>query len=123
MHHQFVNDWGILYAKSMTLTEIQRALTTLDTKPRQSLGQNFLHDQNLARWIVARLGLHAGDHVVEIGPGLGALTEHLLSEDITVTLIEKDRSMVAWLAERFRDSRVELFHMDALDFDLRNLYG
>ncbi len=107
----------------MTLTEIQRALTTLDTKPRQSLGQNFLHDQNLARWIVARLGLHAGDHVVEIGPGLGALTEHLLSEDITVTLIEKDRSMVAWLAERFRDSRVELFHMDALDFDLRNLYG
>ncbi|MFZ4681962.1 MAG: 16S rRNA (adenine(1518)-N(6)/adenine(1519)-N(6))-dimethyltransferase RsmA [Terrimicrobiaceae bacterium] len=107
----------------MTLTEIQQALAALDTRPRQSLGQNFLHDQNLARWIVARLGLQAGDHVVEIGPGLGALTEQLLSEDVTVTLIEKDRSMVAWLTEKFRDPRVELFHMDALDFDLRNLYG
>ncbi len=107
----------------MTLTEIQQALATLDTKPRQSLGQNFLHDQNLALWIVARLGLQPGDHVVEIGPGLGALTEHLLQSDVTVTLIEKDRSMVKWLREKFRDPRVELFHMDALDFDLRNLYG
>jgi len=107
----------------MTLTEIQQALTTLDTRPRQSLGQNFLHDQNLARWIVARLDLQPGDHVVEIGPGLGALTEHLLAADVTVTLIEKDRKMVTWLQEKFCDPRVELFHEDALDFDLRNLYG
>jgi len=107
----------------MTLTEIQHALATLNTRPRQSLGQNFLHDQNLARWIVARLDLQPGDHVVEIGPGLGALTEHLVSQDVSVTLLEKDRSMVAWLQEKFRDPRVELFHMDALDFDIRNLYG
>ena len=107
----------------MTLTEIQHALASLETHPRQSLGQNFLHDQNLARWIVAQLDLRPGDHVVEVGPGLGALTEHLLAEEVTVTLIEKDRTMVAWLREKFPQPCVELFHMDALDFDLRLLYG
>jgi 16S rRNA A1518/A1519 N6-dimethyltransferase RsmA/KsgA/DIM1 with predicted DNA glycosylase/AP lyase activity len=56
---------------------------------------------------------------VEIGPGLGALTGQLLDADVTVTLIEKDRNMVAWLEEKYSDPRVELFHADALDFDLR----
>lgn len=107
----------------MTLTEIQDALTRLETRPRQSLGQNFLHDQNLARWIVSRLDLQPSDHVVEIGPGLGALTEYLVASGCTVTLIEKDGVMVRWLEEKFRHAPVELFHMDALKFDLRALYG
>lgn len=108
----------------MTLTDIQHALAAVETKPRQSLGQNFLHDQNVAKWIVAQLGIQPGDHVVEVGPGLGALTEHILAENISLTLIEKDRSMVQWLQQRFGDDpRVELFHMDALEFDLRKLHG
>lgn len=107
----------------MTLTEIQHALARLETRPRQSLGQNFLHDQNMARWIVAQLGIAPGDHVVEIGPGLGALTEHLVAAAAHVTLIEKDGRMVEWLREKFTGPRVELFHMDALEFDLRQLHG
>lgn len=107
----------------MTLTEIQHALSRLETRPRQSLGQNFLHDQNMARWIVAQLGIEPGDHVVEIGPGLGALTEYLFASGAQLTLIEKDGHMVEWLREKFNDPRVELFHMDALEFDLRKLYG
>jgi 16S rRNA (adenine1518-N6/adenine1519-N6)-dimethyltransferase len=107
----------------MTRTEIQNALELLGRRPLRSLGQNFLHDMNLARWIVARLGIESGDHVVEIGPGLGALTELLVREDIHLTLIEKDEQMVRWLRERFPSDRVELFHVDALDFDLRLLYG
>ena len=107
----------------MTRTEIQNALNFLGTRPVRSLGQNFLHDMNLARWIVRQLGTQSGDHVVEIGPGLGALTELLVREDIFLTLIEKDQRMVEWLRERFRFSRVELFHIDALRFDLRSLYG
>lgn len=107
----------------MTLTDIQNALATVEARPRQSLGQNFLHDQNVARWIVAQLDIQSGDHIVEIGPGLGALTEHILAEDVSLTLIEKDRSMVQWLSQRFTGPRVELFHMDALEFDLRKLYG
>lgn len=108
----------------MTLTDIQQYLASVEARPRQSLGQNFLHDQNVARWIVNQLGIKPGDHVVEIGPGLGALTEHILAEDVSLTLIEKDRAMVQCLQQRFgSDARVELFHMDALEFDLRKLHG
>src|SRR4029077_2059018 len=122
-HCSSVNESGILSPKSMTRTEIQNALSRLGTRPRKSLGQTFLHDTNLARWIVSRLGIESGDHVVEIGPGLGALTELLVRDGVSLTLIEKDRRMVEWLRERFSSERVELFHIDALDLDLRTLYG
>jgi 16S rRNA (adenine1518-N6/adenine1519-N6)-dimethyltransferase len=107
----------------MTRTEIQKTLDLLGARPRQSLGQNFLHDRNLARWIVAQLGIEPGDHIVEIGPGLGALTGLLAGYDVSLTLVEKDGRMVEWLRERFGSGRVELFHNDALDIDLRKLYG
>ncbi len=107
----------------MTLTEIRRALTELETHPRQSLGQNFLHDQNLARWTVSLLDLQPGDHVVEIGPGLGSLTQWIIHAGASVTLLEKDSLMVDWLRRSLPSDRVELFHGDALDFDLRHLYG
>jgi 16S rRNA (adenine1518-N6/adenine1519-N6)-dimethyltransferase len=107
----------------MTRTEIQQALNLLGTRPVRSLGQNFLHDMNLARWIVGQIATRPGDHVVEIGPGLGALTELLVREEVLLTLIEKDQRMVEWLRERFASSGVELFHIDALQFDLRSLYG
>jgi 16S rRNA (adenine1518-N6/adenine1519-N6)-dimethyltransferase len=109
--------------KSMTRTEIQKALELLGARPRQSLGQNFLHDKNLARWIVAQLDIRSGDHIVEIGPGLGALTGLLVGHDVSLTLIEKDGRMVKWLRENLDPQRVELFHDDALDIDLRKLYG
>jgi 16S rRNA (adenine1518-N6/adenine1519-N6)-dimethyltransferase len=107
----------------MTRTEIQKALELLEARPRQSLGQNFLHDKNLARWIVAQLDIRSGDHIVEIGPGLGALTGLLVGHDVSLTLIEKDGRMVKWLRENLDPQRVELFHDDALDIDLRKLYG
>jgi 16S rRNA (adenine1518-N6/adenine1519-N6)-dimethyltransferase len=107
----------------MTRTEIQNALSRLGSRPRRSLGQNFLHDTNLARWIVTQLGIESGDHIVEIGPGLGALTELLVREGVSITLIEKDGRMVEWLRERFNSECVELIHIDALDVDLRTLYG
>jgi 16S rRNA (adenine1518-N6/adenine1519-N6)-dimethyltransferase len=118
-----VNDSGIFLLESVTLKEIQEALRLLGAHPRASLGQNFLHDQNLARWIVSQLSVEAGDHIVEIGPGLGALTGLLARDDVWLTLVEKDRRMIDWLRERFRSARVELFHIDALDLDLCELYG
>lgn len=107
----------------MTLTEIQRLLAELGTAPTRSLGQNFLHDQNLAQWIVGQLGLEPGDHVVEIGPGLGALTEYLAALGHRFTVIEKDGRLVPSLRQRFEGPGRRVVHADALDFDLRELWG
>lgn len=107
----------------MTLTEIQHRLGELGAAPTRSLGQNFLHDQNLARWIVGALDIRPGDHIVEIGPGLGALTEFLATHDIRLTLLEKDGKLAGALRGRFSGANVEVVHGDALEFDLRQLWG
>lgn len=107
----------------MTLSEIQRLLGELQTAPTRSLGQNFLHDQNLARWIVGCLEVRPGDHIIEIGPGLGALTEFLATQDIRLTLIEKDGRLVRHLEEKFRNATTDVIHADALEFDLRQIWG
>lgn len=107
----------------MTLSEIQRTLTELQTAPTRSLGQNFLHDQNLARGIVSLLDIQPGDHIVEIGPGLGALTEFLVRADTRLTLLEKDSRLIPHLREKFESGTTRVFHSDALDFDLRELWG
>ena len=94
-------------------------LETLGASPRKSLGQNFLHDKNLASWIVDRLGIEAGDRVVEIGPGLGALTEEIMRCGVSATLLEKDRAFAKYLRERFGDANVEVIEGDALKYDAR----
>jgi len=63
----------------MKLSTIQASLNQLGMQPTKSLGQNFLHDQNLAEWIVAQLDLQPEEAWVELGPGLGALTEFALA--------------------------------------------
>jgi 16S rRNA (adenine1518-N6/adenine1519-N6)-dimethyltransferase len=87
----------------MTLTEIRAALDSRGLRPLKQLGQNFLHDQNLAKWLAehAVAGLEPGAAVVEIGPGLGALTSVLLEQNFRVTALEKDRGLCAFLREHF----------------------
>src|SRR5438477_598527 len=60
----------------MKLSEIRATLQEIRVSPVKTLGQNFLHDQNLARWIVDQADITPDDYVVEIGPGLGSLTLH-----------------------------------------------
>ena len=62
----------------MTLSEIRNFLNDKDILLTRSLGQTFMHDQNQLRKIVALARLAPGDSVIEIGPGLGPLTELLL---------------------------------------------
>ncbi len=107
----------------MKLSEIQSTLRDIRVTPVKTLGQNFLHDRNLARWIVARAELTADDFVVEIGPGLGALTEFLLASGARVLAIEKDARLAGFLRERFSTERLEVLHADALTFDVRTLFA
>ncbi len=106
----------------MKLSDIRAALDSLGREPSKSLGQNFLHDQNIARAIVAAVDPQPGDHLVEIGPGLGALTEFALDSGATVTAIEKDGALAEFLRDRFPGRGLEVVHADALDFDLRALW-
>ena len=105
----------------MTLTEIRAALDSRGLRPLKQLGQNFLHDQNLAKWLAEHAveGLEPGASVVEIGPGLGALTSVLLEKNLRVTALEKDRGLCVFLREYFAlqiaQGNLDLREGDALE--------
>jgi 16S rRNA (adenine1518-N6/adenine1519-N6)-dimethyltransferase len=101
------------------ITEIKLLLHSLNASPRKSLGQNFLHDKNLASWIVHKLEIKPGEHILEIGSGLGALTEQIVLLGVSATLLEKDRALAKYLRERYRMPGVEIIEGDALDYDTR----
>lgn len=103
------------------------SLAEAGVTPSKTLGQNFLHDQNLSRALVAHLDPQPGETLVEIGPGLGALTEPALASPAAgVTVIEKDGRLAAHLRTRFAAAvgagRLTVCHGDALDFDPRTLW-
>jgi 16S rRNA (adenine1518-N6/adenine1519-N6)-dimethyltransferase len=85
----------------MKLTEMREVLSAREIQLTKSLGQNFLHDQNQLRRIVEAAELSTTDKVLEIGPGLGPLTELLLENAGAVLAIEKDARLVEFLRERF----------------------
>jgi 16S rRNA (adenine1518-N6/adenine1519-N6)-dimethyltransferase len=90
---------------------------------RKRFGQHFLHDPAVIARIVATLAPRDGDHLVEIGPGRGALTQQLLAcSGCTLDAIEIDRDLAAQLAGRFAAApRCALHVGDALQFDFSAL--
>ena len=107
----------------MKLTEMRELLARRDIQLTKSLGQNFLHDANQLERIAAAAELTATDKVLEIGPGLGPLTELLLKKAGQVLAIELDGRLVDFLQERYTaqladeaSPQLELHHDDALKF-------
>jgi 16S rRNA (adenine1518-N6/adenine1519-N6)-dimethyltransferase len=107
----------------MKLSEIRATLKNIGVAPARTLGQNFLHDQNLSRWIVDQTEITSQDYVVEIGPGLGALTRFLVEKGAHVLAIEKDTRLANFLRLRFADQGLEIVNTDALKFDPRVLFA
>jgi len=91
--------------------------------PKKSLGQNFLQDEELARWIADEIEPDGAPFVIEVGPGRCAMTQHLVGRCKKLFLIEKDNELAKDLGEWFstRDD-VELWHGDASRIDLRQFY-
>ena len=102
---------------------MQRHEARVPPPRRKRFGQHFLHDPAAIARIVAALGPRAGEHLVEIGPGRGALTGQLLGfRDCTLDVIEIDRDLAAGLAPAFAgDARRALHVGDALEFDFGSL--
>ena len=101
----------------MKLSEMREVLASRGIQLTRSLGQNFLHDANQLARIAALGELKPSDHVIEIGPGLGPLTELLLQSGARILAIEKDRRLVEILRERFpQNPNFELLCDDALDY-------
>jgi 16S rRNA (adenine1518-N6/adenine1519-N6)-dimethyltransferase len=94
---------GALTIRLLGRTEIRRLAKELEFRPRKSLGQNFVHDGNTVRRITSASGVGRGDHVLEVGPGLGSLTLGLLDRAASVTAVEVDPV----LAERLPQTAVE----------------
>lgn len=88
-------------------------------RAKKSLGQNFLVDPNLQRKIVSALGAGPHDEVVEIGPGQGALTQHLAGAVRRLVLVELDTGLARALEGRYAgDPSVVVLHADVLKTQL-----
>ena len=85
-------------------------------RTRKRFGQHFLHDQSVLTRIVSAVNPQPGQHVVEIGPGAGALTALLLEHVPHLDAVEIDRDLAALLQERW-PTQLQLHGMDALSFD------
>ena len=93
--------------------------------PSYGMGQNFMTDRSVAAWIVDQLEVRPGDTVIEVGPGMGALTEHLVTRGARrVVLVEKDDKLVDLVRSKFGHlPGVEVVHGDAIRFDTRPFYA
>lgn len=85
--------------------------------PRKRFGQNFLEDADVVERIVAAIRPRAGQRLVEIGPGLGALTAPLLREAARLEVVEIDRDIVRMLRARFPEEALAIHEGDALKVD------
>lgn len=109
-------------SKIVSPNNIREILKARNLAPRKSLGQNFLIDNNVLMKIVEAGLISPNDLVLEIGPGLGALTEFLLEQAETVVAVEYDRGLFSILVERFQESpRLKLFNRDIMEVDLFEL--
>lgn len=101
----------------MNLTEIRRTLAAEKIQLTKSLGQNFLHDGHQLDKIVRAGEISRSDKILEIGPGLGALTQLLVRASRQVVCLEKDKRLVDYLSSRFaNEPGLTLIHVDALRY-------
>jgi len=87
--------------------------------PRKRFGQHFLHDTQIIQDIIAAIAPQ--EHLVEIGPGKGALTLPLLESGCQLDVIELDRDLIEWLKKTANNKKLRIYNADALKFDFKTL--
>lgn len=102
---------------------LSRAKNMKSVKPKKNLGQHFLTDLNIARRIADTVDACPGLPVLEIGPGMGVLTQYLVTKPREVKAVEIDRESVAYLHETFPTLRDNIIGEDFLRMDLNTVFG
>ncbi len=92
-------------------------------KPSKSLGQNFLTDRNILKKIVEIAEITKNDYVIEIGPGIGSLTQYIAEAAKSVVAVEIDKTLIPILSDMLKDySNIEIINEDILKIDLHKLF-
>jgi len=91
----------------------------INNKPKKRFGQNFLQDENILNKIVKEINPQPDDHIIEIGPGYGALTQKLLSTTEKLIAVEIDDELVKELSGKY--SQLRIINEDFLETDLSKL--
>ncbi len=100
-----------------------RIISGQEVAPRKSMGQNFLVDDDLARWIADQIQPDGAPFVIEPGPGLGAMTKHLVGRPQQLVLIEKDHALAPELQKRYADQpSITVLHEDATRVSTKGWY-
>lgn len=102
---------------------LSRAKNMKSVKPKKNLGQHFLTDLNIARRIADTVDACPGLPVLEIGPGMGVLTQYLVTKPREVKAVEIDRESVAYLHETFPTLHDNIIGEDFLRTDLNTVFG
>lgn len=111
---------ALMEPKLTSLSVVREILSARGLAAQKRLGQNFLVDFHAREKLVDALDVTPGERVLEIGPGLGALTEGLLAKGAHVIAVEIDRGLCVHLREHF-GRNIELVEGDALEEDLGKL--
>ncbi|MBU1167436.1 ribosomal RNA small subunit methyltransferase A [Patescibacteria group bacterium] len=108
----------------MTKEELLSILKENKIYLEKSLGQNFLVSDLALRQIIEASALQPGERVLEVGPGIGILTEALLAEGVDLTAVELSENLVHYLVSRYgRREDFRVIKADILKTDLQNLYS
>ena len=89
--------------------------------PKKRFGQNFLSDSDVIRSLVEAIQPLPADLMVEIGPGLGALTQPLLTKLDHLHVVELDRDIISWMQNQYASNSITIHNSDALKFDFSSL--
>ncbi len=101
------------------MRDIKEKLKNLNAAPLKSMGQHFLADENVAERQVESAEIKPNETVLEIGPGLGILTEKIIERAARTVVIEKDNTFVEHLREIYRhEDNLRIIHEDVLDIDI-----
>lgn len=93
-----------------------------NVKPKKFLGQHFLIDENISKKIIESIDFSKHNKVIEVGPGKGALTKHLLKIKDILTLVEIDKECIFFLKNEFINENLEIIEKDFLNFKIAETY-